>query len=127
MGSVIEINDTLRITKAQGFPAALEIERHLETPYSPGKVVGQTFSFQGKSGIRVYKAPPVRNFLVEALGDKWLYWGLCHLLQVKHDYELSETSGIYKITHLNSPAQMKQAFELVDRVWPNSYFDHDES
>ena len=33
MGSFIEINDTLRITKEQGFPAELDVKKHLLQPY----------------------------------------------------------------------------------------------
>ena len=34
MGSFIEINDTLRITKEQGFPAELDLQTHLANPYT---------------------------------------------------------------------------------------------
>ena len=33
MGAFIEINDTLRITKDQGFPKELDIETHLKRPF----------------------------------------------------------------------------------------------
>ena len=32
MGSFIELNDTLRISKTQGFPGELDLQKHLETP-----------------------------------------------------------------------------------------------
>ena len=34
MGSYIELNDTLQISKAQGFSGFLEIEKHKEEPYT---------------------------------------------------------------------------------------------
>ena len=33
MGSIIEINDTLAITKAQGFPQELDIAAHIKKPF----------------------------------------------------------------------------------------------
>jgi hypothetical protein len=122
MGSLIEINDTLRISKDQGFPAELTLERHLDTPWHTDELAGRTFSFHSKPAIRVYKLPPVRNFLVEDLGGKWVYWGLCHVLEVRHDYVARTTSGLYTITHLNTPDEMRQAFTLIDRVWENDWF-----
>jgi hypothetical protein len=113
MGSFIEINDTLRITKEQGFPRELEIEKHLEKPYDLELISEKVYEFKGKSKIRVYQAPPVRNFLVEDVGGKWVYWGLCYILSINHDYEKQETSGKYKIVRLNTQEEMKEMFKLV--------------
>jgi len=124
MGSYIEINDTLRITKDQGFPNELDIKTHLETPYNTGTFEDKVFSFTAKPKIRVYHRPPVRNFLVEDIDGKWLYWGLVHILTVEHDYTKEETSGTYKIIHINSPEEMKQAFQLVDRNPDTNYFEN---
>ena len=33
MGSYVEINDTLQITREQGFPKELSLEQHLKNPY----------------------------------------------------------------------------------------------
>ncbi len=123
MGSFIEINDTLRINKEQGFPAELDVLKHLKNPYKTEQFKDKVYEFKSKSGIRVYKVPPVRNFLVEDINGKWLYWGLCHILEIKHDYIKRETSGKFKIIHINSPEEMKKAFDLVDRVWDNNYFE----
>jgi hypothetical protein len=123
MGSVIEINDTLRISKAQGFPAELMLERHLKEPYRLEDLSGQRFEFHAKPAVRVYKLPPVRKFLVEDHDGKWVYWGLCHVLEVHHDYVGRTTSGVFTITHLNNPEEMRQAFALVDRVWENDWFN----
>lgn len=81
MGSFIEINDTLRITKAQGFPSNLDLETHLRTPYGMDVIEGKIFTFTAKPKIRVYKIPPVRNFLVEDIAGKWVYWGYVTFLR----------------------------------------------
>ena len=123
MGSFIEINDTLRITKEQGFPAGLDIKKHIEQPYKIEDFKNKIFEFKAKPKIRVYKIPPVRNFLVEDIDGKWLYWGRCHIIEINHDYLKQETSGKFKIIAINTPVQMKQAFELIDFDRPElNYF-----
>jgi hypothetical protein len=115
MGSFIEINDTLRINKEQGFPDFLEINAHLQTPFTLKGVEEKVFSFKDKPDIRIYKIPPVRNFLVEEVDGKWIYWGLCHILSVSHDYINKTTSGTFKIIYINNPEEMKRVFELTDQ------------
>ncbi len=123
MGSFIEINDTLRITKEQGFPAELDLETHLKTPYTIDEVSGKVFKFQAKPDIRIYKVPPVRNFLVEDVDGKWVYWGLCFIQSIEHDYIKKVTSGTFKIVRLNTPEEMKQMFKLTHFTNPEqNYF-----
>ncbi len=123
MGSFIEINDTLRITKEQGFPSELDLEAHLKNPYSLEAVNDKVFHFTSKPKIRVYKIPPVRNFLVEDLDGKWVYWGLCYILSIEHDYQKEETSGTFKIVRINTPEEMKQMFKLTHFTNPEqNYF-----
>lgn len=122
MGSIIELNDTLQITKEQGFPQELEIDTHLKSPYTADLFTNTIFSFSNKSEIRVYKAPPVRNFLVENKNGKWIYWGLVHIIEITHDYINRTTSGKYKIIYINTPEEMKKAHELIDRNPKTSYF-----
>jgi hypothetical protein len=122
MGSIVELNDTLQISKEQGFPAELDIVTHLVNPFTTQDVAGKVFTFQKKANIRLYHAPPVRNFLVENVGGKWIYWGLVHILEVTHDYQNKMTSGKYVIIHLNSPSEMKQAHQLIDRNPDTDYF-----
>ena len=122
MGSHIELNDTLRISKAQGFPAELDLQHHLQEPYLVDGFKDEVFDFTAKQGIRVYQQPPVRNFLVEDLDGKWVYWGKCHILEIHHDYVTGETSGKFKLLSVNTPEQMKQAFELIDLTPENNYF-----
>jgi len=125
MGSFIEINDTLRITKEQGFPAELDLETHIKNSYNLDDIKDKVFSFKSKPKIRVYKIPPVRNFLVEDVNGKWVYWGLCYILSINHDYEKEETSGTFKIVRLNTPEEMKQMFRLTHLNHPEqNYFDN---
>jgi hypothetical protein len=65
MGSFIEINDTLQITKEQGFPEELDIDFHIKTPYTADQFINKIFTFHNKPDIRVYKTPPTRNFLLK--------------------------------------------------------------
>jgi len=122
MGSFIEINDTLQITKEQGFPAELEIERHLLDTYSLENLKDKIFEFSNKSGIRFYQQPPVRVFLVENIDGKWLYWGLIHIISISQDYLKKTTSGKYKIIYLNTPDEIKKSHNLIDRNPETNYF-----
>ncbi len=115
MGSYIEINDTLQITKEQGFPAELDWKKHLIKPYTAEQFKDKVFEFKNKPNIRNYQMPPVRNFLVENINGKWLYWGLVHIIEVKHDYINKTTSGKFKIIYINTPDEMKMAHKLIDR------------
>lgn len=124
MGSFIELNDTLRISKEQGFPNGLDIELHMQNPYDFSQVDGKIFEFNAKEKIRVYQQPPVRNHLVEDLDGKWLYWGLCYITEITHDYVNGVTSGKYKIVRLNTPDEMQQHFRLTHIVnLDQNYFD----
>jgi len=123
MGSFIEINDTLQLTKAQGFPSELSLEKHVEKPYSLDEFKDKIFAFQGKQDIRIYKIPPVRNFLVENREGKWIYWGQVHILEVTCDYVNKTTSGKFKIIRINTPEEMKTAFAVIDSRPGMNYFE----
>lgn len=123
MGSFIEINDTLQITREQGFPQELDLDRHLKTPLTVKDFEGKVFEFKNKPSIRLYNMPPVRNFLVENRSGKWVYWGLVHILEIRHDYVSKTTSGKFKIIYINTPEEMKKAHELIDRNKETSYFE----
>jgi len=123
MGSIIELNDTLQITKEQGFPDELNLERHLEHPYKTEDFKDKVFEFRDKPGIRVYKIPPVRNFLAENRDGKWIYWGLVHILEIDHDYTRQTTSGKFRIIYIYSPEEMKKAHELIDRDIETQFFE----
>lgn len=122
MGSFIEINDTLRINKEQGFPEELDLETHLRQPIKLESVENKIFQFKAKPDIRFYKVPPVRNFLVQEINGKWVYWGLCLIESVTHDYLKKGTSGSFKIIRINSPDEMKQAFRLIDTRTELNFF-----
>lgn len=62
MGSYVEINDTLQITKEQGFPKELDYKQHLKIPYTAEQFENRLFEFNDKPSIRNYQIPPVRNF-----------------------------------------------------------------
>jgi hypothetical protein len=122
MGSFIELNYTLRITKEQGFPTQLNVNQHFQNPYSLKDFQNKVFTFKNKPSIRVYQIPPVQCFLVEEINGRWLYWGLCQILEVTHDYLNKTTSGKYKITYINSPEEMKTVFKLIDQRPETNYF-----
>ena len=122
MGSTIEINDTLQITKRQGFPAELHVSKHLENSYKLKNFKDKIFDFKNKPNIRVYQMPPVRVFLVENVEGKWIYWGLAYILEITHDYLKKTTRGRYKIIYINTPDEMKQAHKLIDQNPETSYF-----
>ena len=50
------------------------------------------------------------------------YWGLCHIVEIKHDYINQITSGKHKIIYLNYPEEMKIAHKLIDRNPETNYF-----
>ncbi len=114
MGTSIILNDTLQITKAQGFPQELDFDKHKVSPFRLENFTDREFEFHGKEGIRSYQAPPVRVFLVENINGKWLYWGLCHVLETKIDLVAKVTSGKFKIIKLYTPEEMKIAYNLTD-------------
>jgi len=107
MGSHIEINDTLQLTTAQGFPEdILNLEKHRTTPIQLGDVVDQIFEFQNKPGARIYHLSPIRCFLVHNINGKWVYWGKVLILEqtiknISKDEQV--TSGKYKIIDINDP------------------------
>ncbi len=122
MGSFFEINDTLQLTREQGFPVELDIARHLLSPIELSEFTKRVFEFKNKKDVRIYQATPTRNFLVENRAGKWIYWGLCEILEITQDYVNKTTSGKFKITYINSPAEMKKAFDLIDRRLEFNHF-----
>ena len=121
MGSYIETNDTLQITREQGFPKELDYKKHLLNNYTAKDFEDVIFEFKDKANIRIYHRPPVRNFLVENINGKWLYWGLVHIIEIHHDYIKNTTSGKYKIIYINTPEEMKTAHNIIDRNSDTQY------
>ena len=114
MGSFIEINDTLQISLEQGFPKELDYEQHKIKPFTADNFKDKIFEFKDKPKVRIYKLPPVRNFLVQNINGKWLYWGLIHIIEVVHDNIKKTTSGKFKIIYIYTPEEMKHAHKLID-------------
>lgn len=122
MGVFVELNDTLQLTKEQGFPVELDLEKHIASPIRTEDFSGKIFEFKDKPDIRIYKSAPVRNFLVENRGGKWIYWGLIEMVEVTHDHTKKTTSGKFKILRIYTPEQMKQAHHLIDMRPEVQYF-----
>lgn len=114
MWSFIEINDTLQISREQGFPEELNYEKHIVKPFNVSDFDQKIFEFK-KPKVRIYKLPPVRNFLVQNIDGKRLYWWLVHIIEVTHDNINQITSGKFKIIHIYSPEEMRFAHKLIDR------------
>ena len=123
MGSFIEINDTLQLTTEQGFPVELDYNKHKLKPFSAEDFQGKVFEFKNKPNIRLYKIPPVRNFLAHNVGDKWLYWGLVHIIEVTHDNINQTTSGKFKIIQIYSPEEMEKAHIYLHPSSAKSFFE----
>lgn len=99
MGSQIEINDTLVISKDVGFPEILDVERHRHLPIPLEEIANADFDFR-KEGNRIYHNN-IRVFLVEEIAGKWIYWG--HCLITSQTIENGKTFGKYKIIKLYDP------------------------
>lgn len=122
MGSIIEINDTLQLTREQGFPSELDFKKHQVHTLLADDFAGREFRFTGKPGKRIYQDPPIRNFLVENINGKWLYWGLVYVWDVVYDHITKTTSGKFKIIYIYTPEEMKLAHQLIDRNPKTDYF-----
>jgi len=85
MGSMIEINDTLKLKRGDGFP--------------PDIKVGGEYSFK-LPGRRLLHLKPVRVFLVEEIDGKWSFVGQALILEQTIDAERDETRGRYVVAAL---------------------------
>ncbi len=122
MGSFIEVNDTLNISKSQGFPKELDYSKHKSKTFRAEDFKNKIFEFKDKPKIRIYQSPPIRNFLVENIDGKWLYWGLVHIIEITHDNVNQTTSGKFKIIYIYTPEEMKQAHNIIDRNPETNFF-----
>jgi hypothetical protein len=91
-----EFNDTLKLSYAEGFPAVLKMNGPSRAVKNIDELVGQSFSFQ-KDGARKFH-DEARVFLVQAIENKWLYWGHAKILE--QHVEDGTTYGRYQITKL---------------------------
>lgn len=132
MGSFIEINDTLQITEAQGFPASiLDLAEHQKNPITIDKVKDMVFEFKNKSSARIFQKDPVRVFYVQNIEGKWLFWGHIMIQSQTIEKQFEEdgswdgeswvTNGIYKIAKIYDPAYQK--IVTINEAYPGaSYF-----
>ncbi len=118
MGSIIEINDTLKISKERGFPKELTLETHLRNPSSSSIFLNQEFQFWNNDE-RLYHRPPTRVFLVEEIEGRWLYWG--NALMISQTLENGKTKGRYKIVKIYQPDFQKQ-ITIEESPKGKSYF-----
>ncbi|OGH87479.1 MAG: hypothetical protein A3J93_03020 [Candidatus Magasanikbacteria bacterium RIFOXYC2_FULL_42_28] len=119
MGSYLEINDALRITAEQGFPAEiLNLEKHRTKPIQLATVADKIFEFKDKPDARIYHRPTTRCFLVQDIGGKWLYWG--HVFIVEQTIKCNAdntatTSGKFKIIQIYDPAYQAEMTKRESR------------
>ena len=112
MGSKLEFNDTLVLTRQQGFPTEdLRLELHLQNPILAESLKNKTFHFT-KDEARIFHIDPTRVFLVENIEGKWLHWGHVLIQSQKVEKVLDgdgnwqnewTTSGTYKIAKIYHP------------------------
>ncbi|HEY9680253.1 MAG TPA: hypothetical protein V6C86_01535 [Oculatellaceae cyanobacterium] len=130
MGSPIEINDTLQLTKEQGFPSEVLNRRlHLLSPISIESLVGCVFDFR-KDDARLFHLDPVRVFLVENIDGKWLFWGkaLIQSQTISKNLESDgswregswQTTGTFKISDVYD-AEYQEAFTKKESPTGKSY------
>jgi len=115
MGSYIEFNDTLQLTTEQGFPAELDLQKHLQKPFTAEQFKDRVFTFKDKQNIRLFHPAPTRVFLVHNIDGKWLYWGHCLIIEQTINAETKTTSGKFIITKIYDPKhQQSMSREEVD-------------
>jgi hypothetical protein len=140
MGCFYELNDTLLLTAAQGFPSdVLDIKGHQKKPVTAADLAGRVFSFDGLTAARAFQLDPVRVFLFEHTeDDKWLAWGKVFIQSLtiarRPDlpptdpvgpirYEIGDwtTSGTYRIVEIYDP-EMQKTITRWDSPAKWSYF-----
>lgn len=138
MGSMLEINDTLQITTAEGFPADLfDLERHRREPITLDQVKDLVFEFKGKPGPRFFHLDPVRVYWYHNIDGRWLAWGQIVMQEqtISRNPEFAPhegainisdpkqwvTSGKYKVLKIYDP-QYQEQFTRKDLPPELSYF-----
>lgn len=118
MGSLIEINDTLKISKERGFPKDLCLEQHVQNPTDAARFLGRVFPFWNKDE-RLYIKSPTRVLLVEELNGKWLFWG--NAVIVEQTITEGKTSGRYCISKIYMP-DFQREITIEESPPGKSYF-----
>lgn len=126
MGSMVEINDTLQLTTAQGFPAdLLDLARHRKKAITLAEVGNRIFSFQNKPNARIFQLDPVRVYYVHNIDGKWLFWGhvfIQSLSITKDEGGKWVTAGTYKISEIYPP-DYQEIFSKRESPPGAGYFD----
>jgi len=132
MGSHVEINDTLQLTDAQGFPSdVFSLCKHYENPITLKDVEERIFSFHDKPSARIFQLDPVRVYFVHNIDGKWLFWGRVFIQSQKIEKKLDHcgnwdqeswvTSGTYKVIDVYNPEYQK-TFTLHEAPDDRNYF-----
>ena len=104
------MNGSLQISAEQGFPnKILNVGKHQITPITIEDVKDKVFEFQDKLNARIYQVPPSRNFLIQNIDGKWIYWGMILIIEqtIKWNGRECTTSGKYKIISIFEPEYQK--------------------
>jgi hypothetical protein len=110
MGGKIEMNGALQISAEQGFPdQILNVEKHHKHKIGFEDVKDMIFEFRGKPGARIYQIPPSRNFLIQNIDGKWIYWGMIYVIEqtIHWDEKDCTTSGKFRLISIFEPAYQK--------------------
>lgn len=92
MGNFIEINDTLKLRRGDGFPKEVKL--------------GGVYDFI-IDGKRIYHINPTRVFLVEEIEGKWNYVGHAMIKQQTIDGLKDKTMGTFEVILLYPPEYVK--------------------
>ena len=119
MGTPIEVNDTLQLTREQGFPAhLLNRSQHIAAPRVVDEIRGLIFEFK-KEDARLFHLDPVRVYLVENIDGKWLFWGKA-LIQSQTISKKLEADGSWRQGSWTTAGTFK-IIDLYDPVYQESF------
>ena len=125
MGSLIEINDTLKISKDRGFPLELRVEQHQNgSPFNLEQFADQVFDFCNPDRRR-YHDGGTRVLLVEEIDGRWLYWGHAQILRQTQDTPKERTEGQFMITKIYDPEYQRLA-TINESPAGKSYFKEND-
>ena len=100
MSSYIEKDDFLVLSKEEGFPKVLDIEKHKISPIDFETIRDQVFEFKNVNKILYFSSEPVNIPFGEVKDNNYIFWGQISLLELKHNYVNNTSSGKFKITML---------------------------
>lgn len=132
MGTFIEVNDTLQLTTAQGFPAEVfDYQKHHQKPITLSDVGDKLFTFRDKPAPRIYQLDPVRVYFVHNIDNKWLFWGHVLIQSLEIKKQLSRdgswdgkswlTSGAYRVVKIYEP-EYQRIFTTAEAPEDRNFF-----